>query len=262
MKPYKVKNQIDKRSNKITLYAGDKSKSNMMKDQRYQWEIEEAFIMNESERPGFDEIDIGMAVIAPDKRLFDRLLLKQKVELNKAKRIPACLAAKNHDAKAKTLLGAGWGADYDQEPSINPLYSSCMSSEAGPEDWRFQNCEIRGSKNICNKNTPPPGYDKVTCDKYFDKALSIVGRGIADIDVMYITKEKDGAQTTEHTCYQPKLFSEHGWCLLEWRNKLLGNPWGICSPSCSTKAMKEVRLYHCDLNSNYFMFKINFSSSL
>ena len=211
-----------------------------------------------------------MAVVAPDKRLFDRLLLKQETELKKAKRIPACLAAKNYDAKRKTLLGAGWGADYDQEPSTNPLYSTCMSSEAGPEDWRFQNCEIRGSKDICNKNTPPPGYDRVKCDKYFDKAVSIVDKvgkvyspnalnipyKVADIDVMYITKEKDGSQTLEHTCYQPKLLSEHGWCLLEGRNKLLGNPWGICSPSCSTKAIKEVKLYHCDLGSNYLIFEI------
>ena len=145
----------------------------MMKDQSYQWKIKEAFIVTQSGRPRFDIIDIGMAVIAPDKRLFDRLLLmKQKSELKKAKRIPACLGAKKYDAKCKTLLGAGWGADYDQEPSTNPLYSSCMSSEAGPEDWRFQNCEIRGSTNICNKNTPPPGYDKVPVFIFFSAEIS------------------------------------------------------------------------------------------
>ena len=48
MKPYETKSQIHKKFNTITLYAGDKSKSNMMNGQHYQWEIEKAFIMPES----------------------------------------------------------------------------------------------------------------------------------------------------------------------------------------------------------------------
>ena len=69
---------------------------------------------------------------------------------------------------------------------------------------------------------------------------------VVDIDVMYIKEVKgNGDETHERTCYPPKLLQENGWCYLERQDKTLpldDNPWGICSPSCSSKGMAEVNV--------------------
>ena len=185
-------------------------------------------------------VDIGIAIISKllplDKRFFNRFSLREPDELKKAKRVPVCLAAVKYKIAQKTTLGTGWGSDYEQAPTNKPLYSTCMSSEKGPEEWRFQNCEMGGSK-VCYKNKAPPDYDMDKCKRYFKKAkLKVAG-----VDIMYIhKKDKNGLKLTEETCYQPTHFKKHGWCYLEGAQKITGKPtpWGICSPSCSTKASK------------------------
>lgn len=149
----------------------------------------------------------------------------------------------------KSLLGAGWGTDYEQTPSKK--YSTCMSSEKGPSLWRFQNCEMLGS-DTCKKSKPPPEYDTSKCKKYFDQSgfnmdqkgtshspndLGLSPKSVA-FDVMYIkNKDEYGNKVIERTCFQPKNLREYGWCHLEGHPITTGErPWGICSPSCSTDA--------------------------
>ena len=245
---FKPSDQITFR-NKINIYAGDKRKSLMYNDKKYIWKVEKAYVMEGSSEKLWDKMDIGIALISDGlptaDRLFDNLALKEPSKLKVAKRVPVCLAAINYDVKTKKLLGHGWGYEYKESQS---LYSTCMSSEAGPENWRFQNCKIRGTSEVCNKNTPPPEYDTDKCEKYFNKAglneakadsqnspnpLNLPSK-VADIDVMYIDKGKDAIKDIERTCYQPKNLQEHGWCYLERRSdpSLIPKPWGICSPSC------------------------------
>ena len=226
-----------------------------MNDPSYKWEATEAYIMegiNSEIRIKDFNVDIGMAIISDqhDKRFFNRESLKIPDELEIAKRVPVCLPAKNYQVLGESLLGTGWGDDYEQTPSNK--YSTCMSSEQGPEFWRFQNCEMKGSQT-CEKNQPPPNnYDMVKCTKYFDKSgfnldkkstqhttndLELPSK-VADIDVIYIKSKDNGI--IEHTCYQPKNLEQYGWCYLEGQigqKTIPGQtPWGICSPSCSTRA--------------------------
>ena len=216
----------------------------MMKEDKYQWNVEEAFIMHASSHNLFEKFDIGITMISTSGTLlFDRLSLEQNdAQLRDAPRVPACLAAKNYNAKSDTLLGTGWGREYKQAPENNPLYSTCMTSEAGPVDWRFQNCQIRGNTAGCNKFFPPLGYDEAKCKKYFNDArLKKDKRTVEEIDnmdILYITgPPSNGVRGIESTCVQPRLFKDPGWCFLEVRNttKLDDHPWGICSPSCSAQ---------------------------
>ena len=231
----------------------------MMNDASYKWEATEAYIMegiNSEIRIKDWKVDIGMAIISDqhDKRFFNRESLKIPDELEIAKRVPVCLPAKNYQVLGESLLGTGWGDDYEQTPSNK--YSTCMSSEQGPEFWRFQNCEMKGSQT-CEKNQPPPNnYDMVKCTKYFDKSGFNLDKKsmqhspndlalspeVADVDVIYIkSKNKNGNEfTTERTCYQPKNLKHYGWCYLKRQQTTPGmEPWGICSPSCSTPASQS-----------------------
>ena len=256
--PLKSRNEISS-DNEIRIYAGDERRFQMINGMNYEWKVKEAYVMEGSSEKLWDKIDVGIALIRDGlptaERLFDRLSLEVTSKLRVAIRVPVCLAAMNYDVKTKTLLGAGWGYEYEQSQSTRPIYSTCMSSQAGPETWRFQNCKIGGSYaigdvkgDVCNKIQPPPEYDKDKCEKYFDQAglneekedrpnspnpLKLTAK-VADIDVMYIDKGKEKSKDIEYTCYQPKNFKEHGWCYLEKRDfiSLSPKPWGICSPSC------------------------------
>ena len=78
----------------------------------------------------------------------------------------------------------GWGEKYEEaseDPTRrNPILSSCMTSEASPIKWRFQNCDMAfqykyssdGQKRWeCEKTNPPPGYEnkkhQKRCNGYF-----------------------------------------------------------------------------------------------
>ena len=243
MIPFDSTNQILKSSNVIEIHAGDESKSTMLNDKHYQWDATEAYILPGSNINIKDwNVDIGMAIIsnllALDKRFFNHLSLEEPDELKKAKRVPVCLAAIKYNIAKKTTLGTGWGTVYEQVPTNKPLYSTCMSSEKGPEEWRFQNCKIRGSRG-CNKKKAPPNYDMDKCKRYFKAAKLYIL--FAGVDIMHIQKKNKNGLPFLDTCYQPKHFKKHGWCYLERPDKTIPGkptPWGICSPSCSTKASK------------------------
>ena len=185
-----------------------------------------------------------------------------------AKIIPICLGTLNLDKKIKdkTLIRQlGWGIKYEESPlkedtaeQRDPIYSSCMTSQAGPEQWRFQNCDMKRMKKMgingkdtwkCDKINPPPDYQRVKgrtkrCRDYFDVANNIEDKlndnkplsetWLKDIDFILV-EDKNGIP---EKCYNEKILLTQGWCYLkDYKEKDLrqskGLPaWGTCSSSC------------------------------
>ena len=77
----------------------------------------------EGSKPSTDSwnLDIGMAIISdtlrPNKRFFNRESLKNNEKLEWAERVLVCLSARKYQFLDKSLLGAGWGTDFEQTPS-------------------------------------------------------------------------------------------------------------------------------------------------
>ena len=224
-----------------------------MKQPKYQWKAERAYIMESSLYDSLDKEDIGIVQIPDARPFFNRKKLKDENLLGQANIIPVCLAALNYDIKSKKLIGIGWGYQYDEKPGLingirHSSYSSCMTSEAGPKNWRFQNCdmdEIQKNGWDCEKNSLPPSYkegDREKCQKYFreaelhkDAIKTIGGNKIRNIDIIYSINVKKG---TQRTCFNPAHLQGRGWCKLAKQEDPNEVSWGICSSSCKTKYLK------------------------
>ena len=235
-------NQIVFGSNDISVFGGNKDRSVLRAPHSsYGWELVEAYIMEGSSNTRFDRQDLGIAKLPDNKHFFDKIGLQDVSELNRAQIIPICLAALNrHLGTDEILRGVGWGDAYEESPKSRkrkPVYSTCMTSEASPLDWRFQNCDMKNIRKRgwkCEKTKSPPSYhkgDREKCMHLFIDALihkdKLESKQLADVDVMLIT---DGTTTKE--CFQPTLLQKRGWCKLQYQERKDEVSWGICSPSC------------------------------
>ena len=223
---------------------------------RYRWTIDFGYIMSSDP---FED-DFGILEIT-DEVFFNTSTLMDPSALPNARIVPICLGAIGTDIKNKDVQSAGWGRMYDEAPKSNPRnpeFSSCMTTQASPKNWKFQNCDMqrmkRGNNFKCDKTNPPPGYQQEqleTCRRLFMIPDSEHGKAA----LTKITKEKiknvekvyhmDMQDTTKLlTCVNPKILQTFGWCYLKdypekhedknWS----GEAWGICSPSCDSKLMK------------------------
>ena len=232
-------------SNEMYVFGGNRQKSVITQtDYPHKWAIDEAYIMGGSSDKTFDKQDIGIARLHYAEQFFDKIALKDPSKWITEDIVPVCLAALNRDIRMnEKLRGVGWGNAYVESPVEAPIYSSCMTSEASPLLWRFQNCDIenirkRGWK--CEKNKSPPSYEKGDVEKcidYFDDALlnkdNLNSKQLEAIDVMYINDDT----TTKAACYQPALLQNRGWCKLKFQPDKKVVAWGICSSSCDIKEM-------------------------
>ena len=233
------------------------------------WAADEAYIMDENGED-FDKEDIGIVIISKfqDTFFFNSDDLKSTEKLYRAPIVPACLIGKNVNLEGKSLKTAGWGLTYDESPQAedktnrNPILSSCMTSQASPEKWRFQNCDMRWMKDMnarnrwkCDTKNPPPTYETEQmeqCTKYFNEVVQIIGntevarKQLDEVDILVIVDNNDKAKGT-NVCYNPTSMKKYGWCeLLDNPENTPTNPsksWGICGPSCNPKLMKVISFH-------------------
>jgi hypothetical protein len=253
----KRKNQIQPGRNDIVVAGDVGSKLIKTMDKpswRYSWNIDSAYVIHDDE----EVHDIGMAITTdPENVFFDRNKLILMPNVENAKIVPLCLGAESLDIRNKEVLGLGWGIQYNEYPDIgstrNPILSSCMTSEASLDKWKFQNCDMqrmkKNKRGKCNKKDPPPSYqqnqDQECRDNFIkakklqdidDLSKTIAGK-VRKIDKMYIY-DANGKKTT---CYNPTKLKQSGWCYLkDFKEKYDANykgedAWGICSPSCRLK---------------------------
>ena len=79
--PFDTANQ-NTDSNTIDIFAEDKSNSEMMNGESYNWEATEAYILEGSKlKIKTWNVDIGMAIVSADKPFFNRVSLNQAGEL-------------------------------------------------------------------------------------------------------------------------------------------------------------------------------------
>ena len=244
-------NRVMKMQGIIWAYVGIKQKG----DQAY---VMDEFVQNPDIR--YQIYDIGI-IISETKPFFDKVSLKDEMSLGNAYVIPVCLPAINTNINDKVLRMAGWGLRYQETPDRRsddePVISSCMTNQASPEGWKFQNCDIGrfkyGSGKIsfykCHKKSLPPEFyasDERLCKEYFKKAGKVEDpmnspklfkeTRLGNIDKMYIVDESN---IKIKTCYSPKLLSQNGWCKLKQpepvnRRDPSKISWGICSSSCDS----------------------------
>ena len=227
----------------------------MATDYKYTWKMDFGYVMDNDD----NTYDIGIAGIDPDNKnkFFDKENLFQNWKTSKI--VPLCLAKESTDITNKVVQGAGWGRVYEEQPKTtprNPVFSSCMTNQASPDMWRFQNCDLDRlpislpfrDKIECIKNQDPPDYktgQSQKCQKIFNDA----GSKALNIDKIYLSENLDPDEVFDdledpEICYNPNLLSNHGWCYLKdfpekWEANAVGKPWnreawGICSPSCDT----------------------------
>ena len=232
------------------VYGGSSDKSEMKKEGwKYTWNIKFAYIMKGPEDMFKGSYDIGITRIsilaAP---LFNKNDLNDKVKLFHAKIVPICLSANGFNFDKLTIRGVGWGRQYDESPENeksvrNPRYSSCMTNQVGKEKWKYKGCDldfIKVNQWNCEKVDFPPDYPRerhALCKKHFvdlAKSLNVDDKKkLESVDKIYITDQNDKTDV----CYQPKYFSQIGWCNVQGHYK---DPeaWGFCSPSCNQNIMK------------------------
>ena len=272
------KNQITN-DNTIVVSGGSNSALDLDNKRIFEWDIFAAYIIENDNT----KHDIGIAELMPDKMFFDstKLMIQStSTHLKNAHIIPICLGALNLNKKVDMsnteIKGVGWGLLYEEIPdpkklwsdnpdAEDPVYSSCMTSQASPGSWRFQNCDMQKMKkqknpptgNIwtCEKTKPPPEYkndQEERCQNYFikfgklidkiDPTKDLTEKRLNDIDLMYV-EDEDGKKI-EETCYNPRKLLEHGWCFLKdypekYKRKWKGGvAWGICSNSCNSHLME------------------------
>ena len=222
---------------------------------KYKWTAGAAHIMSDAQPP-ID--DIGVIELGGSELFFTESLLKLTRSLARAMIVPICLGASGTDIIYKDVRGVGWGKMYEEAPDVHgyprdPIYSSCMTNQASPHEWKFQNCDIKsmkeGNKWECDKTNPPPSYKqghKEECMKLFELAKKIedkenppktIGDRINKVDKIYSEYEE-----TSLECVNPDLLAKSGWCYLkDFPEKYEPNwdktrkAWGICSPSCDPK---------------------------
>ena len=266
-------NQILDGKNNIRVFGGSRSLFTMERKGSLQWNMDEAYLMDgfSKNHEKLETFDVGI-VITNNKQFFNPELLNQKIELGKANIVPVCLAAVNTPLGDKKFKLLGWGKRYEEEPMYpgvffdkrNPILSSCMTEQAGPLQWRFQNCDMKTMKKgvlfdswSCETKKPPPTYTRLEeqkCKDYWIEAMNTrnqLGLPSSDIeaqDQLHITAT-DGSIL--NTCYNPGLLRTQGWCkLFKSENSHASiypgaQPWGICSPSCNKKILKVlIYTYH------------------
>ena len=193
----------------------------------------------------------------------------------------------------------GWGRKYEESPEgspkRNPILSSCMTNEASPIQWKFQNCDMEALKKRgssmkehweCEKIKPPPGYENQKhhqrCNGYFRKAENarrswqqaiFLSNGSRlkqnNPDHLFSMLDKrhklyivDKRGKALETCYNPKLLSQNGWCKLKHQGSQAERkrlPWGVPQFDwgiCSSS---------CDskwMNVSYFKINFNLISNI
>ena len=234
----------------------------------YTWNIDTAYAYSvDSDTNNINVADIGIIGLKLNKPkvFFEKKLLAIPSSLKAAKIIPLCLGSAQLDLENRAITGVGWGWIYEEAPNINkpklrdPIYSSCMTSQASPYQWRFQNCDMRRMRNPttglyeCDRVNEPPDYtpgQRQRCQNFFQRAMDgyldvLDGKPLNDIledvDVYrYNDDIEEDDRVTE--CLNPNLLKKHGWCYLKDFPKETSNPgkeaWGICSPGCDPEILK------------------------
>ena len=251
--------------NDIVVMGGSSRLRDMLDDPNYQyrWTIDSAYIMSAD----IHEHDIGIAELT-DSVFFDKNTLNNPSGLRNARIVPICLGALGTEIRNKRVEGVGWGIMYQEAPvSIprNPIFSSCMTSEASPHQWKFQNCDMRRMRRPqgkhkweCDKINPPPSYKNgqtLICADLFKVTENTNDkenpgythrRKINDVQKIYTVQTNDNKNVME--CVNPNLLSRFGWCYLkdfperhEEQNYQGVEAWGICSPSCDPEII-DVRI--------------------
>ena len=241
------------------------------------WNIDKAYIKDydiEKHDIGILELDIKYKkFFDPDMLLYFHNVFGRFIN---AEIIPICLGALNLKMKlsSKTeIKQLGWGIIYEEVPKAenqfvrDPIYSSCMTSQASPPTWRFQNCNMDHLKSngwSCEKVRPPPDYkndEERICKEYFtlakkvkdvfdiEKIKTLEETRLKNVDLIWVNrKDYITGMLTQEKCYNPALLSTFGWCYLadyEELHKQTNWPgphaWGICSPSCNDGYMQVSR---------------------
>ena len=216
------KNQIRKGYNEIVVYGGDMDREKMMDsdDPKYSFDIEKAFAKNRLPNDRWDgKSDIG--ILVSNRDLFDREALKTAKPFDKPFIVPICLAAKGATFVDEKIRGVGWGTRYYEKPGKpkKPYVSSCMTNEAGPEKWRFYNCDMQkivDNNYSCEKQSLPPSIqeiDQEKCKKWFVKAREKLDQ--TQIQHMDKVHKIHVYSTTEpnklmHICYDIEQFTKNG----------------------------------------------------
>ena len=259
-------NQIRDGKNIVFVAGGSNLASELDSDTwSSSWSINNAYIKDDDP----EKHDIGILELDSKypHKFFNPSLLAFRIFQKKAKIVPICLGALNVDKRIDSsteIIQLGWGFRYEESPRDpkkvrDPIYSSCMTSQASPIAWRFQNCDMKKlqvldqngqSKWECIKNRPPPEYDprqEQRCEDYFNEAENVedeLNEGktlsetwLKDVDRINVNPgiNDKGVFMKQDQCYNPKLLRTFGWCYLSdfkekrWKG---GTAWGICSPSC------------------------------
>ena len=135
-----------------------------------------------------------------------------------------------------------------EDPTVDPIYSSCMTDEVGPEKWRFEHCDIQQLKKnnwSCEKTRYPDEVENLSlrslgskvlrsmCKNVFDRVKRLhEGIEIENIDRVDKIHIYDGdPHQPIYICYNEINLSEKGWCMVHGADPLK-NPgaWGFCSP--------------------------------
>ena len=198
-----------------------------------------------------------LAILISDKLLFDEEKLKDYGPLDRPSMLPICLAAMDTNFDNERVMGVGWGKMYDEAPKNvkNPYYSTCMTNEVGPEEWRFEHCEQNelNTDGSCEKKNRPRDVleNKEICEKAFTEVTRLsVETLVASMDMVdkILISSKDPNEP-ELTCYNERLFQEKGWCrVLHYKTRRhLGKiayrkQWGFCSPGCKNDKWKVQRI--------------------
>ena len=236
----------------------------MPDEYEYSWDIDEAYAysvdLDTNNVIAADIGIVGLKLNSPEV-FFQKSLLAVPSSLRTARIIPLCLGMAELDLANKKITGVGWGLIYDEAPYINkpkprdPIYSSCMTSQASPHQWRFQNCDMRKMKNPttglykCDQINDPPDYTPgkaQRCLEIFQKISNndvFDGRPLKDImEEVDLYKYKEDITQDATECYNPNLLKKHGWCYLKAFPEDPSNPgreaYGICSPSCDPEILK------------------------
>ena len=249
--------------------------STMLRPTKHSWKIDYAYAYSVDLKDNMIMADVGIVELAKHKQFFDKRLLALPSSLKVAKIIPLCLGKAKLDLAKKDITGVGWGLIYEEAPNTNkpkprnPIYSSCMTSQASPHQWRFQNCDMRRMRNRqtglyeCDRNNDPPDYtpgQAKRCQDFFQNTMHgyidhLSGKSLKDtleeVDMYEYSDDIEKSKKNEiiviqryvrNYCYNPNLLKKHGWCYLIDFPKDLSNPrkeaWGICSPACDPEIIK------------------------
>ena len=247
--------------------------SPMLPPTKYSWKIDSAYAYSVDLKDNVIMADIGIIELKI-KVFFEKRLLALPSSLKAAKIIPLCLGKAQLDLANRDITGVGWGLIYEEAPNTNkpkprnPIYSSCMTSQASPRQWRFQNCDMRRMRNSktglyeCDRNNDPPDYSpeqgqrcqdfyQNAMDGYFSGNDGFDGKALKDkLEESDIYRYNDDIiendrviqRNVEDLCYNPNLLKKHGWCYLIDFPKDPSNPgkkaWGICSLACNPEILK------------------------